>query len=95
MDKVLDVDRELLECVAEELTFGGMVRILHRLWVRDLDSVFDVIDTDTLESTILLRTGVWQENKLVFDILHNNRQWWSKYFVEKRPDGVFVFRSTL
>ena len=96
MGKILDVDKELLACVADEsMTFSGMVRLLHRLWVRDLDSVFEVIDNDTLACTVLLRTGVWEENRLVFDTLHKNKQWWSKYFVEKRADGVTVFRNLL
>lgn len=96
MSKILDVDRELLTCVADEnITFYGMIRLLHRLWVLDLDSVFDVMDNDTLACTMLLRAGVWDENKLVFDVLHKNRQWWSKHFVEKRGDGVFVFRNVL
>jgi len=95
MDRMVDVDRELLVCVEDEsLTFNGMVRLLHRLWVLDLDAVLDVVvDDDGVLRFLFLRAGVWEENKVVLEALRRNTVWWNKYFMEKRADGVYVFRS--
>ena len=91
----MDVDRTLLQEVTNQnLSFSDMIKLLRRLWVLDIDSVFDVIiqDSEIIPSILLLKAGVWEENKVIFEALRKNVRWWEAHFVERQPDGVYVFR---
>lgn len=93
--KDLDVDRTLLQEVTNQnLSFSDMIKLLRRLWVLDIDSVFDVIiqDSEIIPSILLLKAGVWEENKVIFEALKKNVRWWEAHFVERQSDGVYVFR---
>jgi len=93
--KDLDVDRTLLQEVTNQnLSFSDMIKLLRRLWVLDIDSVFDVIiqDSEIIPSILLLKAGVWEENKAIFEALKKNVRWWEAHFVERQSDGVYVFR---
>lgn len=91
----MDVDRTLLQEVTNQnLSFSDMIKLLRRLWVLDIDSVFDVIiqDSEIIPSILLLKAGVWEENKVIFEALKKNVRWWEAHFVERQSDGVYVFR---
>lgn len=77
------------------MSFSAMVKLLRRLWVLDMGSVFEVMmeDDETIPSCLLLKTGVWAENRAVLEALKTNDSWWGAHFSEKQADGIHVFKG--
>lgn len=85
----MNVDSNILAKITKEkYTLADMTRLLRRLWILDMGSVFE--DNDT-PAQLWLNTGVWEENKKVLGAMKKNRLWWKTYYSCVSQEGTYVF----
>lgn len=90
----IDIDRKIIKDIMyTHKTFGEMLRILRDLWVHDMGAYFyeNMLPNETEISSIIVGTGVWEENKYLIAILEKNEWWWNRHFVGRLENGGYEF----